>query len=196
MAAQHVMVIGPSGSGKSTVARTLAQAIEARWFPLDDLNYSIAPDASARVPQDLWEQELRRTLLKRPIVSDGLYVKSLALRAASADVVVLCDGSALGCVRNQILRALKQHLGREQAIHLSDTERNKVATRHSLRVQLLRTFNYFRYQRPQVLKFISRCLDHSRVVICLAGRRGADEFLDTLVASAGPSRRSIAVRTE
>lgn len=103
---KRIMIIGSPGSGKSTFSRILAKKLDIECIHLDKLFWK-----SGWVERDKneFDSMLKEILEKPEWIIDGCYSRTIPLRLAYADTVILFDYPRLLCMWRVVKRIIKNH---------------------------------------------------------------------------------------
>ena len=104
---KRVMIIGCPGAGKSTLARRLHEITGLPLYYLDMLWHR--PDRTT-VPKDEFDERLSEIVSLEQWIIDGNYGRTLEMRMAACDTVLLLDLPLEVCLSGAVSR-----IGRERA---------------------------------------------------------------------------------
>jgi len=85
---RRVLVIGPGGAGKSTFARALAERTGLPLIHLDTLYWHSGWVAT---PNEEWDRTVQELIGRDRWIMDGNYGRTLSVRLAACDTVILLD---------------------------------------------------------------------------------------------------------
>lgn len=161
---KKILIIGSPGAGKSTLARKLHKKLGLPLVYLDQIWHK--PDFT-NISREEFDQKLEEELEKPEWIIDGNYSRTLPMRLAKADFVILLDYPAEVC-----LQGIRNRLGkpREDMPWPIQTELDPDF------VQYVQTFGS---RKEQLIHILHQNISSDRLLI-LHSRSEADEWLQNL----------------
>lgn len=100
---ERIIIIGCGGAGKSTLARQLGEALELPVVHLDKLFWR---PGWVQVPQEEFDELVRREMEKDRWIIDGNFNRTLPQRVAYCDTVIYLDFNRFTCLMGVLKRVL------------------------------------------------------------------------------------------
>ena len=100
---ERIIIIGCGGAGKSTLARQLGEALELPVVHLDKLFWR---PGWVQVPQEEFDELVRREMEKDRWIIDGNFNRTLPQRLAYCDTVIYLDFNRFTCLMGVLKRFL------------------------------------------------------------------------------------------
>lgn len=109
---ERVMIIGCGGAGKSTLAKALGEITGLPVVHLDRIWWE--PGAWQHLSREEFDLRLDAEINKPRWILDGNFNRTLEMRLARCDTVIYLDYPRLVCLKNWLLRVIK-NWGRARA---------------------------------------------------------------------------------
>jgi adenylate kinase family enzyme len=107
---RRVLIIGSGGSGKTTLANRLGKKTGIRVIHLDLMYWK--PNW-LRTENDEWNKTVNQLIAGDEWIMDGNYSRSMGMRMAAADTVILLDLPRMICLR-RISKRILRHYGKNR----------------------------------------------------------------------------------
>jgi adenylate kinase family enzyme len=162
----HAVILGPPGSGKTLLARELAGVFRASFTCLDDLFAEYYVPGRYEASTLAFTKALRDKLSARRVVSEGFFPKTVGLRFALADLIIVCEPPSKICRRAVFKRGLANLFGLPST--MSSLARVSLVARleHAFGSRLYREIDaYWNRRRASLLKVLSQARCHGKVVL-------------------------------
>jgi len=101
---RRVLVVGSPGAGKTSFAVEVAGGLE---LPLNHLDFEYWRPGWEPTPADEWRARVDELISREAWVMDGNYGATLETRLARADAAAFLDVPRLTCIRNVLLRMVR-----------------------------------------------------------------------------------------
>jgi len=103
---ERIIIIGCGGAGKSTLARQLGEALGLPVVHLDKLFWR---PGWVQVPQEEFDELVRREMEKDRWIMDGNFSRTIGQRLPKCDTIIYLDFSRWTCLWGVFQRILKNY---------------------------------------------------------------------------------------
>ena len=101
---KRIIVIGSGGAGKSTFSKKLHKITNLKLVHLDILYWR--PNW-VRMPEDEWQELIKKLVSKDEWIIDGNHNSTLEIRIERADTIIFFDLPRVACMTNAVKRTIK-----------------------------------------------------------------------------------------
>lgn len=165
---RRILVIGSPGAGKTTFSLALAERLSLPVVHLDRLFWR---DGWQNVSREEFDRQLADAMAGPAWIIDGNYSRTLPVRLAAADTVILLDYPTVTCLCGVLTRVRRNRGKSRPDMGGNCPER--------LDPEFLRYVRRFRReQRPKLQSLLAEVPD--KHVHVFKSRRAAEKFLQTL----------------
>jgi adenylate kinase family enzyme len=172
LSVQRIAIVGNGGAGKTVLANQLGLLLGIPVTYLDALRYT---DTWALVPEEVYAARQREIVAGDRWIIDGNSLRSMPVRLAAADTVIIVDPPPLVCLWGILRRRWRYRGGRH---------RDGVHDRITLAFVWYVAYRYRRTHSPRVRACIAEHF-HGDQVVHLTSHAQADRYIDRLTRRTG-----------
>lgn len=99
----RIIVIGCGGAGKSTFSRKLSSKLDIPVYHLDKLFWN---KGWVETPQEQFDSKIEKIVSKDKWIIDGNYIRTMDIRAKSADTIIFINMPTYLCLYRIFKRRL------------------------------------------------------------------------------------------
>ena len=162
----RIIVIGCGGAGKSTFSRKLSSKLDIPVYHLDKLFWN---KGWIETPQEQFDSKIKKIVSKDKWIIDGNYIRTMDIRAKSADTIIFINMPTYLCLYRIFKRRL-MYRGKSRP-DMADECPEGVDLEFFNWV-----LNYNRKIRPEIFKKLN--LYKEKNIIVLSGRKEVKKFLE------------------
>lgn len=174
----RICILGPPGSGKTTLAYELQQDLNIKLLRMNDIAEAITANLGGDTDNStLWEAELRKILSLDKWITDGVYMRSIAVRIELADTIIIMDTPLVICFWRVFKRSLKNLFLLNNTAHNEYQKSiiNRLKYFFSIR-NYRRTLHYNKYRKDQINSMAIRRKKQVFIV------RGSDQLKEVMIS--------------